>query len=461
MSREPLVLERATEMPASAERLWRWHAAPGAFERLSPPWERVEVMSRTGRGVENGSRVTLGVPAGPFRTTWVAEHRDVRPGESFRDVQVAGPFARFDHLHRMEPAGPGRSILRDRIEFEPPLGALGRAVAGIAIRRKLERLFEYRHAVTRDDLAAHAAAEGAGSMDIVVTGATGLVGSPLCAMLTTGGHRVVRAVRRPAGPGEVTWDPERGSAEFGSSGPADAIIHLAGESVAQRWNDESKRRIMESRVKGTRAIAEAAARAERRPSVLVCASAVGWYGAGPGVGRTVDESGPRGTGFLADVADAWERAADPARQAGIRVVHVRLGVVLSPKGGALAKMLTPFKLGLGGVIGSGTQGFPWISIDDAVGAFHHALVTSSVSGPVNAVAPETCDNRGFTKTLGRVLSRPTLFPMPAFAARLAFGEMANEMLLAGPQVVPAALQASGYRFRQPTLEAALRHVLGR
>jgi uncharacterized protein (TIGR01777 family) len=196
-----------------------------------------------------------------------------------------------------------------------------------------------------------------------------------------------------------------------------------------------------------------------RPRVLVCASAVGFYG-DTGT-RAVDESSARGEGFLADVVEAWERAAEPARAAGIRVVHVRFGVVLSPKGGALARMLLPFKLGAGGVIGTGAQAFPWISIDDAVEVVHHALVEGTLAGPVNAVAPEFADNRGFTKALGRVLGRPTIFPMPAFAARLAFGEMADEMLLTGPRVAARKLAESGYRWRHATLDAALRGVLGR
>lgn len=462
----PLPFVRRSPMPVSAESLYRWHERPGAFERLTPPWESVRVAARTaadGRaseagGIEDGSRVVLRLGAGPLAPRWVAEHRDVRPGRSFRDVQVAGPFALWEHEHRMVPDGPESSFLEDRVTWAPPGRALGRAVAGPIVVSRLERLFTWRHATTRGDLERHAGAERSGPMRILVTGASGLVGSALVAFLTTGGHEVVRAVRRPARTGELTWEPAAGLDPALLRG-FDAIVHLAGENIAgARWNDEVKRRILESRVAGTAAVARAAAAATPRPSVLVVASAAGYYGAG---GGPADESAPAGSGFLADVCRAWEEAAQPARDAGIRVVHLRFGVVLSPAGGALRRMLLPFRLGLGGVLGSGDQGFPWISIDDAVGVVHQALTDPRLDGPVNAVAPELATNRSFTRTLGRVLGRPTVLPMPAFAARLAFGEMADHLLLAGRQLVPARLAAAGFRWRQPTLEAALRHVLGR
>lgn len=461
----PLVFERRTPMPVSAETLWAWHTRPGAFERLLPHWDGTRLVSATG-GVADGTRVTLSIPAGPFRATWVARHEATDPPHSFRDVQESGPFARFEHTHRMESAGPARSCLVDRIEYVLPLGAAGRALgAGIAARR-LAKMFAHRHDVTLDDLSRHAATNGVSPMRILVTGASGLVGSALLPFLSTGGHEIVRAVRAPSPrPGigrEVLWSPAEGrldtSAEA-TGGPVDAIVHLAGENVGQRWSAAVKRAVMESRVQGTALVAKAAAAMVPKPRVLVCASAVGIYG--DTGDREVDESAARGQGFLADVVEAWERAADPARDAGIRVVHLRFGVVLSPKGGALRKMLLPFKLGGGGVIGSGRQAFPWISIDDAVGTVHHALVKESLAGPVNAVAPERTDNHRYTKTLGKVLGRPTILPMPAFAARLAFGEMAQEMLLTGAHAVPKKLTASGYRWRHVSLEAALRDLLGK
>jgi len=298
-------------------------------------------------------------------------------------------------------------------------------------------------------------------MKILVSGSTGLVGSALVSFLASGGHEVVRLVRGRLKPGvvEVPWDPQAGTIEAAKLEGLDAVVHLAGENIAGRWTAAKKARIRSSRVEGTRLLAEALAGLKRPPKTLVCASAIGYYGdRGDEVLR---EDSPSGAGFLAAVCRDWEAAAHAAAEKGIRVVQLRIGVVLSPAGGALARMLTPFKLGLGGRIGPGSQFMSWIAIDDLIGAIHHALTTEPLRGPVNAVAPRAVTNREFTKTLGRVLARPTIFPMPAFAARLAFGEMADELLLASARVEPAKLVSSGYRFRTPELEAALRHLLGK
>jgi len=298
-------------------------------------------------------------------------------------------------------------------------------------------------------------------MRVAISGASGLVGSALIPALTSAGHQV-RTMVRPGGrcpPGSIAWDPQAGSLDLAALEGVDAVVHLAGESIASRWTEERKRRIRESRVKGTRLVAESLARLAATPSVLVCASAVGIYG--PRRAEPLDETTAPGTGFLADVCRAWEAAADPARAAGIRVVHTRFGVILSAKGGALAKMLTPFKLGVAGKVGRGDQYMSWIALDDVVGVIRHALATTELSGPVNTVAPTPVTNLEFTKTLGRVLSRPTVLPMPALAARLVFGEMARELLVSGQRAVPARLLAIGFRFRYPDLEQALRSILGR
>jgi uncharacterized protein len=298
-------------------------------------------------------------------------------------------------------------------------------------------------------------------MRVAISGASGLIGSALMPAFTSAGHEV-RTMVRPGGtrmPGSIAWDPEAGSLDLAALEGIDAVVHLAGESIASRWTDERKRRIRESRVKGTRLVAESVARLATTPSVLVCASAVGVYG--PRRAEPLDETTASGTGFLADVCRAWEEAAGPARAAGIRVVHTRFGVILSDQGGALAKMLTPFKLGVAGTVGSGDQYMSWIALDDVVGVIRYALETTELSGPVNTVAPAPVTNREFTKTLGRVLSRPTVLPMPAFAARLVFGEMAQELLLSGQRAVPAGLIAAGFRFRHPELEEALRSILRR
>ncbi|MEX2172465.1 MAG: TIGR01777 family oxidoreductase [Pirellulales bacterium] len=298
------------------------------------------------------------------------------------------------------------------------------------------------------------------SLVVAVTGASGLVGSHLIPLLESRGHLVRRLVRRPVQDGdhEIEWNPAEGTIDAAELNGVDAVVHLAGEGVAsERWNERVKRAILDSRVDGTRLLCQTLAELDSKPSVLVSASAIGYYG--PRGAEPIDETSPPGDGFLAEVCQAWEHETRPASEAGIRVVNLRIGVVLSTEGGALKKMLTPFKLGLGGVMGSGEQYISWIELGDLVRIIELALTNDSLSGPVNATAPHPATNRELTKTLGKVLGRPTIFPMPAFAARLAFGEMADEMLLTGAKILPKRLETAKFQFSQPQLEGALRHLL--
>lgn len=306
---------------------------------------------------------------------------------------------------------------------------------------------------------AEAQREGAaGRMRVAVTGASGLIGSALTESLQRDGHEVVRLVRRPArGAGEVEWNPAEERIDTPRLEGVDAVVHLAGESVGERWSDEKKRRIRRSRVQGTRLLAEALASLERRPAVLVSASAIGYYG-DRGEQRLDEESTP-GADFLSGVAVEWEGAAEAAAQAGIRVVHPRLGVVLSTRGGALDRMLTPFRLGMGGTLGSGEQWMSWIALPDAVAALRFLIDGSLLSGPVNLVAPDPVTNAEFTRALGDALGRPAVVRVPELALRLAFGEMADAALLASQRVAPARLEEAGFRWRFPELEDALRALL--
>lgn len=297
------------------------------------------------------------------------------------------------------------------------------------------------------------------SNTVIVSGASGFIGSALCRALEKEGCRVMRLVRRETkSADEIFWDPESGKTDAAKLEGVPAVIHLAGENIAEgRWSEAKKRRIRESRVKGTRLVAETLAALRTPPRTLVCASAIGWYG---DRGDTVlAEDAPPAADFLGSACRDWEAACDSAKGKGIRVVNARIGIVLSPEGGALKRMLLPFKMGAGGVLGSGRQWMSWIALDDAVAVFLHALKTESLHGPVNAAAPNPVTNYDFTKTLGRVLRRPTVMPMPAFAARLAFGEMADALLLSSTRVVPKKLRESGFTFKYPELEGALRSLL--
>jgi uncharacterized protein (TIGR01777 family) len=296
-------------------------------------------------------------------------------------------------------------------------------------------------------------------MRVLIAGASGLVGSALIPALEAEGAEVTRLVRSSARAGEIEWHPNSNQIDATQLEGFDAVINLAGENIAAgRWTDEQKRKIRDSRVNGTRLLSEAIARLKQRPGVFLCASATGIYG--DRGDEILDEQSESGGGFLAGVCREWEMATEPAVQAGVRTVTLRFGPILAREGGMLAKLLTPFKMGMGGKVGSGKQYISWVAIDDAVNAIKLALKDASLRGPLNIVSPNPVTNEVFTKTLGHVLSRPTALAMPAFAVRLAFGEMADEMLLTSQRVLPKKLNDAGYAFQQPELEGALRKHLG-
>jgi uncharacterized protein (TIGR01777 family) len=299
-------------------------------------------------------------------------------------------------------------------------------------------------------------------MRFAITGSTGLIGSELTRTLRAAGHEVTRVTRSysdvPHGERAVIWHPDRGVIEAAGLEEHDVVIHLAGESIAGVWTDAKKRRIRASRVEGTSLIAESLAGLIRKPRALFCASAFGIYGHRP-TDDALDESSAPGSGFLADVAREWEAAARPAQAAGIRLVHMRFGNVLSRKGGMLQVLLPLYRLGLGFRIGDGKQVWPWIALDDITPALLHVLERPEISGPVNFVAPDTVTNEVFTNTLAGVLRRPAFVKLPAFAVRLAPGGMGDEMLLSGARIVPRKLLDSGYAFRLPELKSALRVIL--
>ena len=296
-------------------------------------------------------------------------------------------------------------------------------------------------------------------MKILISGASGLIGSALKTALSARGDRVLSLTRRNArNDSEITWDPSSNTLDPTRLTNIDGIIHLAGENIAsRRWTSAQKARIRDSRVQGTTLLAQTLATISPPPKVFISASAIGYYGNRDD--EILTEDSQPGSGFLPDVSIAWENAAKPAAAAGIRTVHPRIGIVLSPEGGALNKMLLPFKLGLGGIIGSGNQYMSWITLDDLASLFLFAIDNESISGAINAVSPTPVTNREFTKTLGRVLSRPTIFPLPAFAAKLALGEMADALLLASTRVISSSLENTSFSFAHPHLEPALRHLL--
>jgi len=456
------VLSFSSPCDVSAEALFSWHARRGAFERLVPPWAPVRLERFD--GILEGDRAVLRIGPGPLALRWVAEHHDVIEGRQFCDRQVQGPFAYWDHTHRFEPVASRESeasTLVDRIEYEMPGGAAG-SFLDRWLEPELRRQFAYRHRITARDVALHQRyTGGTRSLRVAVSGASGLIGSQLTAFLSTGGHDVRRLVRSgPARGGDILWNPDAGMVDTPKLEGMDAVVHLAGEPVTGVWTDAKKRRIRDSRVGGTRLLAEALAGLDDPPSVFLSASGVSYYGDHGGAVITED-SRPQDAGFLGSVAEAWERATAPAAEAGIRTVQARIGMVLSPAGGLLAVHHPLFWFGLGGTIGPPDTYLPWVLLDDVIGGLYHVLWTDEVEGPVNVTAPNPASMGTYAETLGRVLNRPVRLKVPASILRSLVGEFAEETVLKSLRVRPMRLRETGYTFAFDRLASGLRHVLGR
>lgn len=451
-------LVRKVHVARTPAEVFAWHEQPHALERLTPPWERVRVEQRP-VGLTDGQRVVLRSRVGPWWQRWVAEHHSYERGRLFADRQIEGPFAGWNHWHRFESDGADGCWMTDEIDYAVPGGALGAGLAGSWVREKLERMFEYRHAVLRQDLEQPMRTRGT----VLMSGASGLLGQALWHYLSTQGWRVVRLVRREAeGTDEVAWDPTGGTVNWPEAFVCDAVVHLAGAGIAdRRWSRERKQDLEQSRVLGTRTLVNALAELARPPRVLLSGSAVGYYGNQAGNDEERTEEAGQGTGFLADLCAAWEAEAGRVERLGTRWIGLRTGIVLTPAGGALGKMLPAFRAGLGGPLGDGRQWQSWISVDDWVRACAHGLDTEELNGPVNLCASCPVPQREFAEVLASVLHRPSLFPTPAWGLRTLFGEMADEALLASARVLPRKLVASGFSFLHPSLEKALRQVLGK
>jgi uncharacterized protein len=444
--------------PCSAAELHAWHSRPGALERLLPPWEDTRVLKKSG-GIEAGGQVLLKMHFGPFPFHYRGRHLENIPGKMFRDVQEKGPFAHWSHSHFFLDTPEGAE-LRDVVEYSLPGHAFLPQWVHNFVMEKLKRMFRFRETVLREDILLHQQCNSR-PLRLLISVASGVLGRELLPLLTTGGHQVFTLVRRRPDPakGEMFWDPENNILNGGDLPELDGVIHLAGEYIGlSRWNAEKKQRVIDSRVNGTELLSRTLAKVSRPPKVFLSASAIGYYGnCGD---KVIDEGEPPGTGFMSEVCDRWEKATAPARNASIRTVFLRLGVGLTPRGGALKRILAASPCGYIRRFGTGNQYISWISGDDMISAMLHVLTCPSLSGPLNIAAPEPITNLQLMQTLGRLTRRPLLCPLPAGLLQMIYGQMASEILLSSCRVATKKLEASGFTFRHPDLETALRSLLG-
>ncbi len=533
------VFERRTPLPHGRSEVFDWFTRPGALVRLTPPFAGTVRREPDGIDVGSVARMGVGAPGSlglglesaaglartvlPFRlpqwfapeAPWTARHTALEPGRMFRDEMSSGPLRSWVHTHTFEDAAPGEAdtaeggpgcVVVDHIEYELPAGAVLRRPGAVWSRagrwteermdEELSRQFAFRAAQLAGDLDFHAGmdarraergeagvgagpdgtAGGAAPLTVAVSGASGLIGTQLCALLAGGGHRVVRLVRSGsphAGrvPGDtISWDPAAGRLDAEDLRDVDVVVNLSGETIGGRLTEAHRTEMLQSRLDATGVLSRALAglAADGRQRSLVNASAIGYYGADAGAGpegEGLRETDPPGDDFLAGMCRQWEQATAPATEAGVRTAMIRTGLVLTPAGGILQQLLPLYLLGAGGPLGTGRDRNPWqswISIEDIVGLFAHAALDAGVHGPVNGVAPEPVRSRDFAATLGSVLRRPSAVPMPAAAPTAILGSEGNRLLVEADQRVSAARALdSGYAFRHTGLESALRHVLGR
>ena len=452
---------RRVELPVPAAEAFAYHEHPGALERLTPPWAPMTV-EQPPTSLKVGTTVILRTGIGPIRPRWVAEHVVYDPPHEFRDVQRSGPFARWDHRHLFTDLVGGRSALTDEVMYELPLGILGRLAQPI-VAHQIRRMFAYRHQRTLADLTAQARTKEQ-TMKVAITGASGMIGRALSAYLSTGGHDVMAMVRRPtSNPREISWDPDAGTVDTDKLRGVDAVVHLAADPIEPRpLTERKKRSLRDSRINGTRTIATALATMDDGPRILVSASGSNVYG-DRGAEELTENSPVGNGGFLCELAKEWEAATQPAAEAGVRVVLVRTGIVLDRQATVLKALGTVTRLGGAAPLGDGQQYWPWVSIDDTVGMYTHALVNDEISGPFNASSPRPVTNEEFTRTLARVLRRPVLpIRVPRAAPSLLLRkELADSLLFTSMRMIPQRAHETGYQWVHPDLEQALRALYGK
>jgi uncharacterized protein len=458
------IFVKNTKIPGTNKDTFDYHTREGALERLVPPWSILTVTSHEG-SIKDEAVSTFKVRLGLIGFHWKAVHFGYLQDRQFQDKMVKGPFQRWIHTHSFIPDKMGHCKMEDKIAYSPPFGKLGSKLLNNTIENNLNQLFQYRHRILRNDLNLWKLANGMKGQKILITGSHGLIGSSLIPLLTAAGEHKVSRLERPSSrhnnrhSQSILWDPLIDKVNPKDIEGFDVVIHLAGENIFGRWSDSKKQRILESRVKSTRLLCDSLIKLRNPPSTLICASAVGFYG-NRGNEVLTEESKP-GFGFLSDVCRKWEESTETAKEAGIRVVNTRFGVVLTPKGGMLQKLMMLSRFGLGLRFGDKNHYISWVSIEDAIDSIFYSIVNSSIRGPVNVVSPNPVTNLEFSNTLARITNSKIMFSIGQKLPRTILGELADSMMASSTLVIPKKLSLAGYRFINSDLEDALRLLLGR
>lgn len=464
---ERLQFHYSSKMPVSNQELYDWHMAPDAFHLLMPAWQKGTIYYDT-PDLREGTKAEIRIKDGFIPIHLSAEHSRFIPGVQFEDRLTKSPFRYWKHTHRFEDIHKGESMLMDQIEYKLPLSSLSHRFVHSRIDRELRHMFRYRHAITYRELELRKRWQNFPRYQklksVVISGASGMVGTKLQQVLRHMGYEVIalhRSNSRFANP-EHYWDPYKDIFPVKTLNALDswAWIHLSGENIASgRWSDDKKKRIRDSRVLSTEKIGDCIKHLESKPSTFLSSSGIGIYGADVHSLKTEEDAA--GSGFLAEVCQEWEAASQKISIAETRSCQMRLGVVLDPHEGALGKVLPLFKLGLGGKIGDGQQWMSWISLQEVVNGFREALFNDNLEGPINLCHPNTCQSLDYSKALANVLRKPHLVPAPQSALKLAFGEMAHETILASNRATPQKLEKAGFPFHFQNIRDTVAHILGR
>jgi uncharacterized protein (TIGR01777 family) len=457
--------EHIGEFAMPVDRVWQWYDSPGAFRRIMPEWEGITPL-RAG-ALRDGEETRFKVSIGPIKQKWIARHHDVVDGEVFHDRMVKGPFGAWDHEHRFLPIDGTSSKIHDTVQWKLPLHMLTWWTAPFTVKGRMNQMFAYRTQRVQSDLSRIAMFDHMPRQKVLVSGSTGLIGMQLCAFLAAAGHEITRLVRPTtklppdaSNDAVIVWDDVKGVILEGDLNGFDTVIHLAGAGIGdKRWNKQRKELIETSRTIPTKNLATLLAGLHQPPKAFLSGSAIGFYGNRGD--EVLTESSEGGDNFLAGTVRRWEESAQPAADAGIRTAWMRTGIVVTPMGGALKKLLLPANLGAGGPVGGGKQYYSWVSLDDQIYAIHHLMMTPECEGRFNLTAPNPLTQKQFAKTMGKVMRRPAFAPLPGFVLKILLGEMAQSLVLDGQRVLPNRLVESGYTFQHENLEACLRQCLGK